>query len=285
MLYDCVIIGTGPAGISAALNLKIHNKNFLLFGSKALSERIARAERISNYPGFYNISGKDLRDSFKSQLDSMEIEITEGVVNSVMPMGGSYAILAGSEFYEAKSIILCTGIAMTALIPGESELVGKGVSYCATCDGGLYRNRSIAVVSTSERFEHEVRYLSELAAEVHFFPMYKNTGVFGDNVKINNSRIIALDGEDKLSGVKLKDGTQLKVDGLFCLRESVALSTLLPGLAAENGHILVDRSTMACSLPGVFAAGDCIGRPYQYTKAVGDGNIAAHSVIEFLDKA
>lgn len=284
MVYDCVIIGTGPAGVSAALNLKIHNKNFILLGSKKLSERIARAEKISNYPGFYNISGAELCDAFLNQLESMEIEITEGVVNSIMPMGGTYAVMAGNEFYETKSIILCSGIAMTALIPGESELVGRGVSYCATCDGGLYRGRSIAVVCTGERFEHEVRYLAELAKEVHYFPMYKNVGAFSENVIISSSRIIGIESDGKLSAVKLKDGSSLAVDGLFCLRESVALSTLLPGLETENGHIKVDRNSMQTCMPGVFAAGDCVGRPYQYTKAVGDGNIAAHSVIEYLDK-
>lgn len=283
MIYDTAIIGTGPAGLSAALNLKIHEKNFLWIGSRNLSDKITKAERIFNYPGLINLSGKEMNDIFRKQVDAMGIEITEQMVNSIMPFGNHYALMAGSEFYETRTVILTTGIANVGTLPGESEYVGKGVSYCATCDGNLYRGKTVAIVCNAARFEHEVSYLSDLAAKVYYFPLYKNVTVTADNLEIMNRKAVGISGEKRVNAIKLSGGESIPVDGVFCLRDSVALSTLLPKIATENGHITVDRS-MATNLPGVYAAGDCTGRPYQYTKSVGEGNVAAHSVIDYLAK-
>ena len=280
-MYDVAIIGTGPAGISAALNLKIHGKDFIWIGSKALSDRIARAEKISNYPGFIDATGAELTSAFLRHIEAMGIEITEAMVNSVMPMGDHYALLAGPEFYEAKALILTTGISRTGGLKGEADFVGRGVSYCATCDGGLYRGRTVAVICGNPRFEHEAAFLAELAGKVYFFPYYKNPGLAGENVECPASRPVAVAGDERVTGLVMNTGETLGVDGVFCLRDAIALNTLLPGLETEGGHIVVDRS-MAASLPGVFAAGDCTGRPYQYAKAVGEGNVAAHSALEYL---
>lgn len=281
MIYDVAIIGTGPAGVSAALNLKIHEKKVIWFGNKNLSDKVTKAERISNYPGMLHATGIELNDAFKQQVEEMNMEITEQMVNSIVPFGEHYAIMAGSDFYEAKSIILASGIANIATFPQEAELVGKGISYCATCDGGLYRGKIIGVICNNARFEHEVEYLADLAEKIYYFPQYKDVRIHRDNVEIRNERIKGFIGGDRLDGIELRSGNHLKVDGVFCLRDSVALATLLPEVATEKGHIVVNRS-MATNLPGVYAAGDCTGRPYQYAKAVGEGNVAAHSVIEYL---
>ena len=281
MIYDTAIIGTGPAGVSAALNLKIHEKSFIWIGKRDLSDKIGRAERISNYPGFIDASGEALNAAFSAQLEAMGIGITEAMVNSIIPMGDRYALMAGPDFYEARTLILATGVNQTGGIRGEAEYVGRGVSYCATCDGGLYRGRVIAAVCGNPRFEHEVRYLAGLAKRVYFFPYYKNHGVEGENIESPAARPVAVAGGERVTGLQMSDGSTLCVDGLFCLRDAIALNTLLPGLETEGGHIAVDRA-MATNLPGVYAAGDCTGRPYQYAKAVGEGNVAAHSVIEAL---
>ena len=282
MLYDVAIIGTGPAGVSAALNLKIHEKAFIWIGKRDLSDKISRAERISNYPGFIDATGAALNRAFMDQLAAMDIEITEAMVNQIMPMGDHYALLAGPDFYEARALILCTGVSQTGGIRGEAEYLGRGVSYCATCDGGLYRGRTVAVVCGNRRFEHEARYLAGLAEKVYFFPYYRDPGFIADNVLSPDARPVAITGDERVEGLRLNNGSDLAVDGLFCLRDAIALDTLLPGLTTENGHIAVDRR-MAASLPGVFAAGDCTGRPYQYAKSVGEGNVAAHSAIEYLE--
>ena len=280
-MYDAAIIGTGPAGISAALNLKIHNKNFIWFGSKKLSEKVQKAEQIMNYPGFYAATGETLQAAFRDQVEKMDIEITESMINEIIRFGDHYALMAGADYYEAKTVILTTGVSVKATLKNEAEYLGRGVSYCATCDGSLYRGKKIAVLCNNPRFEHEVRYLAEIAADVQYFPQYKDPGEFPENVRIRRERILGIEGAMKVNALELPS-EKLEIDGIFILRDSISLDSLLKGLASEDNHILVNRR-METNLPGVYAAGDCTGRPYQYTKAVGEGNVAAHSAIEYLD--
>lgn len=281
MIYDVAIIGTGPAGLSAALNLQIHQKNFVWIGTENLSDKVSKAEKIANYPGFTDVTGAALNGAFREQVRQKKLSIVEQMVNSIVSMGSHYAVMAGSAFYEAKTILLATGVAAVGTLPGEQELVGRGVSYCATCDGMLYRGKTIAVLCNNSRFEHEVEYLAELAQKVYYFPTYRNVGQLPENVQIMEQKAAGVLGDSRVSGIGLRSGDMLPVDGIFCLRDSVSLATLLPQLATEGGHIAVDRA-MRTNLPGVFAAGDCTGRPYQYAKAIGEGNVAAHSIIGYL---
>lgn len=282
MIYDSAIIGTGPAGVSAALTLKANNKNFIWIGSKTYSDKVGKAERIANYPGLPMVTGQQMNEVFSRQCEELGIEITDRMVTSVIDMGDHYAIMAGQDFYETNTIIFAIGINVVGTIKNEPELLGKGVSYCATCDGNLYKGKTIAVLSTSKRFEHEVKFLSDIASKVYFLPLYKDCAIQSENVVVLNERIVELKSEDdRLSAIVLKSGETIPVNGIFCLRDNVSLSTLLPELKTENGHITVNRA-METNLPGCFAAGDCTGRPYQYVKAAGEGNVAAHSVIAYL---
>ncbi len=127
-----------------------------------------------------------------------------------------------------------------------------------------------------------MEFLANVAAKVYYFPLYKEPAQFGENVEQMADRAVRMNAENgRLSSLTLKSGEELAVNGVFCLRDSVSLAALIPGLAMEEGHIAVDRH-MVTNLPGVFAAGDCTGRPYQYVKAAGEGNVAAHSAIEYL---
>ena len=282
MIYDCAVIGTGPAGVSAALTLKANDKNFILIGSRGFSDKVGKAELISNYPGLSRVTGKEMNEAFDTQLKELGIEIEDRMVNQIMAYGERYALMAGSEFFEAKTVILATGVTSVGTIPGEEELLGRGVSYCATCDGALYRGRNIAVICSAKRLEHEAEFLADLASQVYYFPTFKDSGISRGNVKTMSSRPVEMLSENgRFSGLKLKDGTEVPCEGVFCLRDSVSLSSLIPGLETEQGRIAVDRG-MRTNLKGVFAAGDCTGRPYQYVKAAGEGNVAAHSVIEHL---
>ena len=282
MIYDAAIIGTGPAGVSAALTLKANEKNFIWIGSKSFSDKVGKAERIANYPGLPMVTGAEMNEVFRRQCEERGITIEDRMVTSIVKFGDHYALTAGSEFYETYTVIFATGVTAVGLLPGEAELVGKGVSYCATCDGFLYKGKTIAVICNAKRFEHEVEFLARLAEKVYYFPLYKDPGQFPANVELMDERAVKMNAENgKFASLTLKNGETIDASGVFCLRDSVSLATLLPGLATEQGHIAVDRK-MVTNLPGCFAAGDCTGRPYQYVKAAGEGNVAAHSAIEYL---
>ncbi len=179
-----------------------------------------------------------------------------------------------------RTLILAMGVMSAKLLDGEKELLGRGVSYCATCDGGLYKGKTIAVICNSPKYEHEVEYLAELAAKVYYFPTFEST-IKRENIILCKDKPIAVCGEKRVNAITLKGGEQLEVDGVFCLRNAIAPTALIKGIREENGHIAVDRG-MATNMEGCFAAGDCTGHPYQYTKAVGEGNVAAHSAISYL---
>ena len=280
-MYDCIIIGTGPAGLSAALNLKTYKKSFVWFGSKNLSDKVQKAEKITNYPGFPELTGQELFAHFEDHIQSAGLEITSKTVTNVMSAGNYYMVLADNEIYEAKTLILAMGVMTAKLLKGEDELLGRGVSYCATCDGMFYKDKEIAVLCNDPKYEHEVEYLADLAAKVTYFPLFSDSQVKKENVTISKDFPVEVNGIDRVTGLTLKSSETLSVDGIFCLRNAIAPSKLIPGLEIENGHIVVDRAQKT-NLPGCFAAGDCTGRPYQYTKAVGEGNVAAHSCISYL---
>lgn len=280
-MYDCIIIGTGPAGLSAALNLKTYKKSFVWFGSKNLSDKVQKAEKITNYPGFPELTGQELFSHFTDHIQSAGLDITEKTVTNVMSVGTYYMVLADNEVYEAKTLILAMGVMTAKLLKGEDELLGRGVSYCATCDGMFYKDKEIAVLCNDPKYEHEVEYLADLAAKVTYFPMFSDSQIKKENVTISKDFPLEIKGSDRVTGLVLKSGKVLEVDGIFCLRNAITPSKLVSGLEIENGHIKVDRAQKT-NLPGCFAAGDCTGRPYQYTKAVGEGNVAAHSCISYL---
>ena len=280
-MFDCAIVGTGPAGVSAALNLKLHNKNFIWFGTPKLSSKISSAEKIGNYPGLSMITGTELQQAYLQQLQDMDITINDSMVTMISSAGNSFMLLADNVVYKAKTVILATGVVSTRMLPGEADFVGRGLSYCATCDGFLYKSKTIAVLCKSKRFEHEIDYLAELAEKVYLFAEYKNPETKSTNIEIMTDKCTGISGGLKLQSVIMGNDTAIDVDGMFILRDAIAPTTLFPGLQAEKGMIQTDRS-MATNIPGCFACGDCTGAPYQYVKAAGEGNIAAHSVIRYL---
>ena len=280
-MHDLLIIGSGPAGVSAALCAKARDLDILWLGNKDLSPKIGRAERIMNYPGLPAVTGREMRDVFLRQTAEAGIALTEARIDSIYDMGGYYVACANDRMFEGQALLLATGVASGREVPGESRLLGRGVSYCATCDGMLYQGKRIAVVLTSPQLEHEAEYLAELAEEVLLFAPYKGCGIDLTNVTMMGGILAAVEGEHRVEAVRSSNGTAHPVDGVFFLRDSVDPAALLQGLEMDGPHIRVDRQQRT-DLPGCFAAGDCTGRPYQYAKAVGEGNVAVHSAIDYL---
>jgi thioredoxin reductase (NADPH) len=279
--YDLAIIGTGPAGLSAALNASIRNKRFILFGSSQLSGKIEKAHMIHNYLGLPEIRGVELKAKYLEHLKQMGIAITEKKVTNLYDMSGYFSILANNELYEAKSVILATGVQTGKGFMGEIEYLGKGVSYCATCDGMLYRNKVVTVIAYNREEEKEAEYLAELASKVYYIPMYKEPAQLSSCIEILRDKPVEITGSVTVNKLLLKEHT-IETDGIFILRDTISPATLIPGIMTDHNHIKVDR-TMKTSIPGCYAAGDVTGKPYQYLKAAGEGNIAALSAVSYIE--
>ena len=291
--YDIAILGTGPAGISAAITATIRNKKILLIGSSDLSLKVAKAHEIQNYPGLPHISGTEMAEAFKAHLDSMGIVITEDRISAVYLMGDYYALQGAEVMYEASTVILASGVSTAKALPGEDEYLGQGVSYCATCDAPLYRGKKTAVIGYNEKEESEARFLSEICAEVLYFPMYSldeavteadTAARFGARTRVIMEKVKGIEAGKtyKSKLVRTVMGDLYEVDGVFVLRESVAPDKLIPGIEVKDSHVAVNRR-METNLPGCFAAGDVTGTPYQYIKSAGEGNVAALSAVSYLD--
>ena len=281
--YDIIIIGTGPAGVSAAITATIRNKKILLIGSKLLSNKIAQGHKIENYPGLPSIAGADFAKALQAHLDKLGIEIYEERVSAVYSMGDYFTVQAGADMIEATSVILATGVVAGKPIPGETELVGRGVSYCATCDAPLYRGKDVIVIGYSPKEEEEARFLSEVTNSVTYFKIYKDEADLPDNIKIVDIKPAEIKHLENRNAVIDADGQSYEADGIFVLRDAISPGQLVPGLKTDGAHIIVDR-TMATSIAGCFACGDITGTPYQYVKSAGEGNVAALSAVSYIDK-
>ncbi|WP_291633665.1 NAD(P)/FAD-dependent oxidoreductase [Clostridium sp.] len=279
--YDIAIIGTGPAGLEAAINAKIRNKNIILFGSKDLSAKLVKAPKVNNFLGFYDITGNELKNNFATHISYMGISIVTERINNVYAMGDYFALMINDKTYEAKSIILATGIEYTKPLKGEEEFLGKGVGYCATCDAPLYKGKKVVIVGYNKESIEDTNYVSELAAKTYFIPMYKGEYNLNPSVEIIRHRPLEIVGEDRVTKIILEQG-EIATDGVFMLRDSISPGQLVPGLEILDGHIKVDRN-MKTNIDGCYAAGDCTGKPYQYMKAAGEGLVAALSAVSYLD--
>lgn len=279
--YDIAIIGTGPAGLSAAITATIRNKKVLLLGSRDLSGKLSKAHEIQNYLGFPAVKGEDLAAAFQKHIAEMGISITEKRVSAVYAMGDYFALQAGEDMVEATAVILATGVVQGKPLPGEEELLGRGVSYCATCDAPLYRGKTAAVIGYSPREEAEAAFLSEVCTEVLYFPVYKEETDLPASVRVIREKVTGVENQDGRRLVRTAEGTYT-VDGVFILREAVSPGQLVPGLPTEGPHVTVNRK-MEAGIPGVFACGDIVGTPYQYIKSAGEGNVAALSAVSYLD--
>ena len=273
--YDVAIIGSGPAGLSAAVTLKIRNKKVIIFGSKNLSAKLEKAHEIQNYLGFPAIKGEDLMKNFQNHISSLGIKITEDSITACYSLGDYFSLTSRSnKTYIAKSVILASGVNFGKPYKGEEEFLGRGISYCATCDAPLYKGKKVVVIAQTSKEEEEAKFLSEICEKVYYIPLYKE--------ETNISDVANIEIMMKANKLVLKN-QEITADGFFILRDSVSPKQLVPGLELDENHVKVNGN-METNLKGLFACGDIAGLPYQYIKSAGEGNIAALSAVKYLSK-
>lgn len=280
--FDIAIIGGGPAGLSAALTGRIRNKSIALFEHLDFSQKLQKAHKVDNYLGLPEVSGKGLMQHFSGHVLAHQPQLIKEKVTNVFPGDKMFTLLTPQNTYEAKAIIVATGVVSTLLFQGERELLGRGVSYCATCDGRMFEGKDVAVVSYTEEGENETAFLGEICRNVYYLPQYK--GDFSQMrapIKVLAARPKAITGDGRVEKL-VTDQEELAVHGVFILRQSDPVENLLPGLEMAGEVIKVNRD-LSTSIPGVFAAGDCTGKPWQIAKATGEGLVAVLSAITYVD--
>lgn len=279
-VYDLIIVGAGAAGCSAALTARQRNLRVLMLyvGDGAME----KAHRMDNYPGMPMVEGKEMVRVFRQQAADAGVELKKQLVTKVLPVGDGFSLLAGNDLYEAKAVLLALGVSRVNPLPGEEELLGQGVSYCATCDGMFYRGKRIIVIAGGKEAVEEGNYLSDLGQVTYFIEKPHDTQGLAANITVakEKPKQIRQNGQ---ALVLVTDQGEHETDGLFVLRPAIAMTQLLPEIETLKGVVTTDQDMMT-NVPGVFAAGDILGAPLQVAKAVGEGNRAALAIAGYLRK-
>ncbi len=297
MIYDLIIIGLGPAGVSAAIYAKRAGLKVLCFESKMIGGYLNYIDKIDNYPGLYGISGPDFAFNLYESINKLGIEVKNTEVIEIT-QGDVKEVTTKNEKYLCKSIILSTGRSPKLLgISKEKELLGHGISHCALCDGAFYKDKVVAVVGGGNSALQEALYLSNICKQVYLIHRKNNFRVVGEVVeRINNTSNITqmlgqnikelIEKDNKLSAIILDNNQTFNVDGLFIYIGFEPNTKFLKNLNIinEDGYITVDKY-FATKESGIYAVGDIVSKDiYQISTAVSDGTIAATSIINNIIK-
>ncbi len=283
-MYDVIIIGKGPAGISASLYIKRANLSVLVIGKDIGA--LEKAKIIENYYGI-TATGKEIAQIGIKQAISIGVLIKNEEVFSIS-YDDKFEIETNQGKYQSKAVLLATGAnRISPKIKGIKEFEGKGISYCAICDGFLYRGQDVAVLGSGEYAFHEAQELSNIVKSVTILTNgnrnTKTEKLQNSNITINNNLIKELEGDNIIRKVKFTDNTELPIKGVF-VAEGVATSIDFArklGAKIDQNKIIVN-SKMETNIPGLYAAGDCIGGLLQISTAVAEGAIAGTEIIKFI---
>ena len=299
-MVDIIIIGAGPAGLTSAIYGRRAGKSITLFESLSYGGMIINALEVENYPGFKSISGYDLATNLYNQAIDLGASIKYEKVIGIEDLGETKKVITGNGEYECKAIIIATGVQNRKLgLKNENELLGKGVSYCATCDGALYKGKDVCVVGGGNTAIGDALFLSEYCNKVYI--IYRRDSFKGDRVIVSklkkkdnvefifNSNVVALNGNDKLESVSVVDNDQnksnVKVSGLFVAIGQEPENNIFNGIIDmdDKGYIISDE-TCHTNIKGIYVAGDTrVKNVRQLTTATADGTVAALMAIREMD--
>jgi len=292
---DIAILGGGPAGFSAAINGCTRGRSVLALSGDYRDSYLYRASIIENMPGIPRVSGADLLDRLYEHAIEMGAIMMKGQATLALqselydpahnPVPG-FQIAYGASILQARTIILSTGASSGTVFPGEQEFLGRGVSYCATCDGMLYRGKKVAVIAQSKDALEEALHLSKIGCRVSLFIRPVDVKRWETEIPVTSfDQVVyatkyAVLGTENITALQA-DTEEYAVDGVFILRSTLSPTTLLSDLLISSNSIQTDKK-MQTNIPGVFAAGDCTGKPFQIAKALGEGQIAALSADSYI---
>ena len=286
-MYDVIIIGAGPAGISAGLYTKRANlKVLILYKDQSALEK---TEWIENYYGFENgISGKELYKTGIGQAKNLGIDIKkEEVTNIQFSADNQYMVMTEKETYKTKTVIFATGNKKnTPKIKGIKEFEGKGVSYCAVCDGFFYRNKDVSILGNGKYAISEANELINIANSITILTDGKEAPeIRADNVKIDTRKIREVRGDKKVEEVEFDDNSKTKTDGIFVALGVAGGNEFAKklGIITKKDRIVVNEN-METNIPGIYACGDCVGGLLQISKSVYEGTKAGLQAIQYIRK-
>lgn len=299
-MQDIVIIGAGTAGLTAAIYAARAGKTVTVLENESIGGQISTSPRVENYPGYESISGSAFADKLCEQALALGVQVEPERATSVQDNGKTKTVVTTTETYDCRAVILATGVKHRHLgLPEETDFLGRGLSYCAICDGAFFRNKTVAVVGGGNSALQSAIYLSEICETVYLIhrraEFRAEAAVVQQLQEKPNIRlclqktVVALQGEPLLASLTLQDTqtqaqTSLAVSGLFVSVGQVPANAFLQGLVRldENGFLLADESCLT-NVPGVFAAGDCRTKAVrQLTTAAADGSVAAIAACNYI---
>ena len=284
-MYDVIIIGAGPAGVSASLYTKRANKKTLIIHND--NGGLKKAQKIENYYGFENgIEGEELYQIGIKQAENIGVEVKKEEIIKIESANENFKVVTDLNIYEANSIIIAIGTKRNkANIKGIKELEGKGISYCAICDGFFYRNKNVSVIGSGNYALSETNDLLPIANKITILTNGEKAPEFrADNVEVITKPIEKIEGKNKVEEVLFKDNTKIKTEGIFIAQGtagSIELAKKIGLVTTDNGNIKVNEK-METNIKGIYACGDCTGDILQVSKAVYEGAVAGLEVIKYL---
>lgn len=294
MIYDIIIIGAGPAGLTAGIYALRDNKKIKIFEGETIGGHITSSPMVSNYPGFINKSGMEIADSLYNQVIELggEIEL-ENIVR--VENSDPFKVIGEYEQYQAKSVIIATGTKYRLMnLPKEEEFIGNGISFCVTCDGAFYKDKEVAVIGGGNSALIEAIELAKICKKVYMIVMGdKLTGENANIKKVNElkninimykTQVTELLGEDELTGLKLSNGEVLNIDGMFEAIGQIPNIDIIDNVNKDEKGFVESNEDCTTNIPGLFVAGDVKSKKVrQLTTATSDGTIAALNAIKYLE--
>lgn len=282
-MYDLIIVGGGPAGLSAAIYARRANLNVLIIDYSP-TNKLSKIANIENYPGYVSISGFELDQNFKKQVNELNVPIKDEKVIKI----NNHIVSTVDNEYEGKTILIATGSKQRKLdLPNAQEYEGKGISYCATCDGFFFKNKPVVVIGDSSIAIEEAKYLTSLASKVTIITKNQNE-IQNIETKTNSVTTNIIINDGKITGIEIQNLDTKQVETIECsgifpyISFNPSTDFLNQDLLDDKGYIKVDEN-MSTSLPHIFAAGDCIQKNLrQVVTACADGAIAATSIIKYI---